>query len=65
MPCYFCQRNIQEIDFKNTTLLSRFLSLSAKIKKKKKTGVCAKHQRKLKKAVKRARFLGLLPYLVK
>lgn len=65
MPCYFCQRNIQEIDFKNTTLLSRFLSLSFKIKKKKKTGVCAKHQRKLKKAIKRARFLGLLPYLVK
>ncbi|MBC7074186.1 30S ribosomal protein S18 [Candidatus Parcubacteria bacterium] len=65
MPCYFCQRNIQEIDFKNTPLLERFLSLSAKIKKKKKTGVCAKHQRKLKKAIKRARYLGLLPYLLK
>ncbi|HDM31961.1 MAG TPA: 30S ribosomal protein S18 [bacterium] len=64
MPCYFCQRNIQEIDFKNTSLLERFLSLSGKIKKKKKTGVCAFHQRKLKKAVKRARYLGLLPYVV-
>jgi small subunit ribosomal protein S18 len=63
MNCYFCQRNIQEIDFKNTTLLKRFLSLSGKIKPRKKTGVCAWHQRRLKKAVKRARYLGLLPYL--
>jgi small subunit ribosomal protein S18 len=63
MNCYFCQRNIQEIDFKNTTLLKKFLSLSGKIKPRKKTGVCAWHQRRLKKAVKRARYLGLLPYL--
>jgi small subunit ribosomal protein S18 len=63
MNCYFCQRNIEEIDFKNTTLLERFLSLSGKIKPRKKTGVCAFHQRKLKKAIKRARYLGLLPYI--
>jgi len=63
MPCYFCQRNIQEIDFKNTSLLERFLSLSKKIKGKKKTGICAFHQRQLKKAIKRARYLGLLPYV--
>jgi len=63
MNCYFCQRNIEEIDFKNTTLLEKFLSLSGKIKPRKKTGVCAFHQRRLKKAVKRARYLGLLPYI--
>ena len=62
MPCYFCQRNIQQIDFKNTKLLERFTSGLAKIKPKKRTGVCASHQRKLSKAIKRARSLGLLSF---
>lgn len=65
MPCYFCQRNIREIDFKETELLRRFLSGSAKIKAKKRTGVCAAHQRKLARAIKQARHLGLLPHTVK
>jgi small subunit ribosomal protein S18 len=54
---------MNEIDFKNTQLLKRYLSALGKIKSRKKTGVCAFHQRKLKRAIKRARFLGLLPYL--
>jgi len=61
MDCYFCKKNIQEIDFKNTEQLRQFLSGLGKIRPRKKTGVCAKHQRKLAKAVKRARHLGLLP----
>jgi len=65
MPCYFCQRNIEEIDFKNTELLNRFLSGLAKIRPKKRTAVCSKHQRKLARAIKRARHLGLLPYAIK
>lgn len=65
MSCYFCQRNIKEIDFKDTDLLWKFLSGLAKIKPRKRTGVCAKHQRKLARAIKRARHLGLLPYLRK
>ncbi|MBD3208146.1 MAG: 30S ribosomal protein S18 [Candidatus Nealsonbacteria bacterium] len=65
MPCYFCQRNIQQIDFKNTKLLEKFTSGLAKIRPKKRTGVCASHQRRLAKAIKRARFLGLLPYVTK
>jgi len=64
MPCFFCQRNIKEINFKDTELLKRFLSGLGKIRAKKRTGVCASHQRKLAKAIKRARFLGLLPYTV-
>jgi len=60
MSCYFCQRNIKEIDFKDTELLKKFLSGLLKIKAKKRTGVCASHQRKLAKAIKRARQLGLL-----
>jgi ribosomal protein S18 len=58
--CYFCQRNIKYIDFKETTLLKRFISASGKIKSRKKTGVCASHQRKLTRAIKRARQLALL-----
>jgi len=65
MVCYFCQRNIKEIDYKNTKLLSRFVSGLAKIKAKKRTGVCSTHQRKLAQAIKRARFLALLPYTTK
>ena len=63
MSCYFCQKNIQYIDFKNITLLKRFISSSVKIKNKKKTNVCAWHQRKLNHAIKRARFLALLPFV--
>jgi len=60
--CYFCQRNIKEIDLKNKKFLENFISSSAKIKPKKRTGLCSKHQRQLAKAIKRARFLGLLPF---
>jgi len=61
MNCYFCQRNIREIDFRETEPLRRFISGLAKIRPRKRTGLCAKHQRKLAKAIKRARHLGLLP----
>jgi len=60
--CYFCQRNIKEIDWKNEKLLLRFLSASGKIKPKRKTGTCTLHQRRLKKAVKRAREMAILPF---
>ncbi|RLC34899.1 MAG: 30S ribosomal protein S18 [Candidatus Nealsonbacteria bacterium] len=58
--CFFCKKNIQEIDFKNTALLKRYISGLGKIRPRKKTGRCAKHQRRLSKAIKRARHLGLL-----
>lgn len=60
MDCYFCQRNIKEIDFKNTDVLKRFVSGLGKIRPKIKTGLCSKHQRYLANAVKRARHLGLM-----
>jgi len=65
MECYFCQRNVKEVDFKDTELLTKFISGLAKIRARKRTGVCAFHQRKLSKAIKRARHLGLLPYTTK
>jgi len=60
MECYFCQRNIKNIDFKETQILRKFISASGKIKPKKRTGVCSSHQRKLARAIKRARYLALL-----
>jgi small subunit ribosomal protein S18 len=62
MECYFCKNNIKEIDFKDTVLLNKFTSGMEKIKPRKKTGTCAYHQRRLSKAIKRARSLGLLPF---
>ncbi|MFH1820651.1 MAG: 30S ribosomal protein S18 [Candidatus Nealsonbacteria bacterium] len=61
MNCHFCQKNIQEIDFKDIKTLQRFVSGLGKIRAKKRTGVCSKHQRKLAQAIKRARHLRLLP----
>ena len=60
--CYFCQNGLADVDYKNTNILQRFLSSYAKILPKKKTGVCSKHQRKMARAVKRARFMALIPY---
>ena len=65
MECYFCKQNIKEIDFKNTDLLRRFISGLGKIKSRKKTALCSKHQRRVAKAIKRARRLGLLSYTEK
>ncbi|MBU0546852.1 30S ribosomal protein S18 [Patescibacteria group bacterium] len=60
MACYFCFKNINEVDYKNTDLLSRFISGLGKIRARTRTGLCAKHQRQLARAVKRARHIGLL-----
>jgi small subunit ribosomal protein S18 len=61
--CYFCQKNIEAIDYKNVEQLTRYVSGFYKIKGKKKTGLCSKHQRKIAVAIKRARQLGMMPYL--
>lgn len=63
MTCYFCQKNLNEIDFKETGLLSKFVSASYKIKSRKRSGLCSYHQRKTAKAIKRARQIGLMPYM--
>jgi small subunit ribosomal protein S18 len=60
--CYFCQKNIQYIDFKDTELVRKFLSMQAKIASSKRTGTCKKHQRELAQAIKRARYMALLPF---
>jgi len=65
MDCFFCRKGIEIIDYKDLELLKKFISGLAKIRAKKRTGVCASHQRKLARAIKRARFLGLLPFTEK
>ena len=60
--CTFCADKQDRIDYKNADFLSRFLTDQGKIKPRRKTGTCAKHQRRLAVAIKRARHLALLPY---
>ncbi|MDO8664067.1 MAG: 30S ribosomal protein S18 [Candidatus Liptonbacteria bacterium] len=60
--CFFCSQNMSEIDYKEIELLKKFVSSQAKIIDPRHTGVCAKHQRKLAQAIKRARFLGLMAF---
>lgn len=62
---YFSSNNIKHIDYKDVDLLRRFLSPNAKILSRKRTGVTAKNQRKLALAIKRSRYMGLLPYIAK
>jgi len=61
--CYFSQNNIKHIDYKDTDILKKFLTPHARLMGKRRTGVASRNQRKLALAVKRARFLGLLPYV--
>jgi small subunit ribosomal protein S18 len=63
--CFFCSQNLKNIDYKETELLRRFVSSQAKIIDPRHTSICAKHQRKLSEAIKRARFMALLPYVRK
>ncbi|MCR5690333.1 MAG: 30S ribosomal protein S18 [Clostridiales bacterium] len=60
--CTFCVEKNQVIDYKDPAKLRRFTSERAKILPRRVTGTCAKHQRELTTAIKRARYLALLPY---
>lgn len=61
--CYFKQNNIRNIDYKDIELLKKFLTPNARIMGRKRTGTSAKSQRQLAAAIKRARFMGLLPFI--
>lgn len=61
--CKFCSEKIEEIDYKDIGKIRRYTSSRGKILPSKQTGTCAKHQRMLAKAIKRARFVGLLPFV--
>ncbi len=61
-PCRFCIEKLV-IDYKDQAFLSRFITERGKITPRRITGTCAWHQRQLAKAIKRARFIGLLPFV--
>lgn len=61
--CYFTKNKINYIDYKDVELLKRFISPSGKITPRRVTGTCAKYQRLLATAIKRAREMALLPYV--
>ncbi|HEY4493320.1 MAG TPA: 30S ribosomal protein S18 [Candidatus Paceibacterota bacterium] len=63
MQCYFCTNNATHIDYKDLETLKKFLDQYARISRKRTTGVCSLHQRKLARAIKHARFMALLPFV--
>jgi len=63
--CYFCVNNKSNIDFRDTALLSRFVSSFMKISPRRRSGLCAKHQRKVALAIKQSRQSALMPYLLR
>lgn len=63
--CHFCQEKIGEIDYKSYNQMRRYISDRGKIRARRVTGVCRRHQRQLAVAVKRAREMALLPYVAR
>ena len=61
--CQFCVEKVAYIDYKDVTRLRRFTSERGKILPRRMTGTCAKHQRQLSTAIKRARVIALMPYV--
>jgi len=61
--CYFKENNIDHIDYKDVHVLKKFINPNGRILSARRTGVSAKMQRRLSQAIKRSRFMGLLPYI--
>jgi small subunit ribosomal protein S18 len=63
--CFFTQNNIKHVDYKDVEILKKFLNPHGRILSRKRTGITAAYQRKLALAVKRARFMALLPFVAR
>jgi len=61
--CYFCREKVEEVDYKNYNQLRRFTSEKGKIRSRRITGACRRHQEQIAVAVKRAREMALQPYV--
>ena len=61
--CLLCKNHVREVDYKDVTLLRRFINDRAKIRPRRVTGACRRHQRLVAVAIKRAREMALLPYI--
>ena len=62
-PCPFCRDKVDRVDYKDVSALRRFISERGKIRSRRITGACRRHQSQVARAVKRARELALLPYV--
>jgi len=60
--CAFCVDKVQQIDYKDVNTLQRYVTEQGKIRGRRQTGTCARHQHQLARAIKHARHLALLPY---
>ena len=63
-PCVFCKEKVSYVDYKDYNMLRRFTSDRGKIRARRVTGLCPQHQREAAVAIKRAREMALLPYVV-
>jgi len=63
--CYFCGQKTVEVDYKDVILLRKYINTAGKIMPRKRTGTCSTHQRALASAIKRARIIGLLPFVAR
>ena len=61
--CFFCKSKVDEIDYKNIGELRRYISEKGKIRSRRISGACRRHQRQVQQAIKRAREMALLPYV--
>jgi small subunit ribosomal protein S18 len=61
--CFFTKNKIEHVDYKSVDLLKRFIGPHGNILSRKRTGLTAKYQRQVESAIKRARYMGLLPYI--
>ncbi len=61
--CTFCKNNAKSIDYKDAGVLSQYITFYRSIQSRFHTGVCLKHQKQLASAIKKARFMGLLPFV--
>lgn len=61
--CPICESGVRFVDYKDERRLSRFITERGKILPRRISGMCARHQRQIGSAIKRARFLALLPYI--
>ncbi|NLT34788.1 MAG: 30S ribosomal protein S18 [Gaiellales bacterium] len=60
--CFFCKEKVEQVDYKDFNTLRRYMSDRGKIRSRRTTGACRRHQRQIALAVKRAREVALLPY---
>lgn len=60
--CYFCEKNVEEVDYKDYPTLKPHVDYFGNIRQRSRTGTCLQHQKMLKTAIERARFMGMLAY---